>query len=96
MAGFLLPSKLGFFGILYENADGPLRFQQPRRTPNVITFKTIEDISKPPENHPAYTTVKDLVDRLITEYTTPGQPYDHEVYGYVILIEQRRHRQGTR
>ena len=58
------------------------------RTTNVITFKSTEDLSKLPENHPAYPTVEDLVDRLITEYTTPGQPYDHDAYGYVILIQE--------
>jgi hypothetical protein len=29
-----------------------------------------------------------LVERLITAYTTPGQPYKHEDYGYVFLIQE--------
>jgi hypothetical protein len=47
----------------------------------MITFKS-------PEDHPAYATVKELVEQLITAYTTPGRPYDAEDDGYIILIEQ--------
>ena len=54
----------------------------------MITFKSTEDLSKLPENHPAHNTVKDLVQRLITEYTPPGQSYNAEDYGYVILIQE--------
>jgi hypothetical protein len=54
----------------------------------VITFKSTEDLSKLPLDNPAYATVKELIDQLITAYTTPGQPYNHEDYGYVILIEE--------
>ena len=34
----------------------------------MITFKSTEDLSKLPATDPAHHTVKDLVDRLITEY----------------------------
>jgi tRNA uridine 5-carbamoylmethylation protein Kti12 len=54
----------------------------------VITFKSLEDLSNLPATDPAYPTVNELVDRLITAYTEPGQPYNHEDYGYVILIEE--------
>ena len=54
----------------------------------MITFKSTEDLSKLPPTDPAYPTVQELVDRLITAYTLPGQPYNHEDYGYVILIEE--------
>jgi tRNA uridine 5-carbamoylmethylation protein Kti12 len=54
----------------------------------VITFKSTEDLSQLPPSDPAYPTVQELVDRLITEYTTPGQPYNWQDYGYVILIEE--------
>jgi len=54
----------------------------------VITFKSTEDLAKLPPSDPAFPTVKDLVDRLITEYTAPGQPYDFDAYGYVILIQE--------
>ena len=54
----------------------------------MITFKSTEDLSKlPPEDH-AYPTVQELVERLITAYTEPGQPYNWQDYGYVILIEE--------
>ena len=54
----------------------------------MITFKSTEDLSKIPENHPAHATVEDLVDRLITEYTPPGGTYNADDYGYVILIQE--------
>ena len=54
----------------------------------MITFKSTEDLSKLPENHPAYPTVKEVVDQLITAYTDPGESYNAEDYGYVILIEE--------
>jgi hypothetical protein len=54
----------------------------------VITFKSTEDLAKLPPDNPAFPTVQELVDRLITEYTPPGGTYNHEDYGYVILIEE--------
>ena len=54
----------------------------------MITFKSTEDLSKLPSSDPAYPTVKELVDRLITAYTEPGKPYNWQDYGYVILIEE--------
>ena len=54
----------------------------------MITFKSTEDLAKLPTEDPAFPTVKELVTRLITAYTTPGQPYNHEDYGYVILIQE--------
>ena len=54
----------------------------------MITFKSTEDISKLPPTDPAYLTVKEVVDQLITAYTEPGESYNHEDYGYVILIEE--------
>jgi len=52
----------------------------------VITFKSTADLAKLPPTDPAYPTVKDLVDRLITAYTEPGLPFDWEAYGYIILL----------
>ena len=54
----------------------------------MITFKSTEDLSKLPPSHPAFPTVQELVDRLITAYTSSGQPYNWQDYGYVILIEE--------
>ena len=54
----------------------------------MITFKSTEDLAKLPQSDPAYPTIKKLVNRLITAYTTPDQPYNHEDYGYVILIQE--------
>ena len=54
----------------------------------MITFKSTEDLSKLPPEDPAHPTVQELVERLITAYTEPGQAYNWQDYGYVILIEE--------
>ena len=54
----------------------------------MITFKSKQDLAKLPSEDPAHPIVKELVDRLITEYTPLGGTYNHEDYGYVILIEE--------
>ena len=54
----------------------------------MITVNSTEDLSKLPPEDPAVRTVQELVTRLITAYTSPGQPYNHEDYGYVILVEE--------
>ena len=53
----------------------------------MITFKSTEDLNKLSPDDPAYPTVKELIEQLISAYTTPGHPYDAEDYGYIILIE---------
>ena len=53
----------------------------------MITFKSIEDLSKLPENHPAHATVEELIEQLITAYSPPGRAYDAEDDGYIILVE---------
>jgi hypothetical protein len=54
----------------------------------VITFKSTEDLSKLPPTDPAYPTVKDLVERLIADYTWEGHSYNPDWYGYTILIQE--------
>jgi tRNA uridine 5-carbamoylmethylation protein Kti12 len=54
----------------------------------MITFKSTADLDRLPASDPAHPIVKELVNELITAYTTPGQPYNHEDYGYVILIQE--------
>ena len=54
----------------------------------MITFKSTEDLSKLPPSDPAFPTVQELVERIITVYTTTGKPYNWQDYGYVILIEE--------
>ena len=54
----------------------------------MITFKSTEDLAKLPPTDPAFPTVQELVDRLITEYTPPGGTYNAEDYGYVVLIQE--------
>ena len=54
----------------------------------MITFKSPEDLSKLPPTDPAYPIVKDLVDRLITDYIAEGYDYRPEDDGYTILIQE--------
>ena len=54
----------------------------------MITFKSTKDLAKLPPSDPAFPTVKELVERLITEYTPPGGTYNANDYGYVILIQE--------
>ena len=56
----------------------------------MLTFKSTEDLSKLPEDHPAYATVKELVDQLITAYSPPGRTYDIEDDGYVSVDLHRK------
>ena len=53
----------------------------------MITFKSTEDLSKLSPDDPAYATVKELIEQLITAYSPPGRSYDAEDDGYIILIE---------
>jgi len=54
----------------------------------VITFKSTEDLAKLSPDDPAFPTVKDLVERLIADYTWEGHPYNPDWYGYTILIQE--------
>jgi hypothetical protein len=53
----------------------------------MITFKSTEDLNKLPADDPAYATVKELIEQLISAYSPPGRAYDAEDDGYIILIE---------
>jgi hypothetical protein len=53
----------------------------------MITFKSTEDLNKLPPDDPAYATVKELIEQLISAYSPPGRAYDAEDDGYIILIE---------
>ena len=53
----------------------------------MITFKSTPDLSKLSPDDPAFPTVEELIDQLITTYSPPGRPYDAEDDGYIILIE---------
>ena len=53
----------------------------------MITFKSTEDLTKLSPDDPAYATVKELIEQLITAYSPPGRAYDAEDDGYIILIE---------
>ena len=53
----------------------------------MLEFKSPEDLSTLSPDDPAYSTVKELIEQLITAYSPPGRAYDAEDDGYIILIE---------
>jgi hypothetical protein len=61
----------------------------------MITFKSTEDLNKLSPDDPSYPTVKELIEQLISAYTTPDQIYDWEAYGYVILLNSESEVNGT-
>ena len=50
----------------------------------MLTFKSPEDLSKLPENHPAFPVVKEIISPYITD--TSYRPQDD---GYVALLERQ-------
>jgi hypothetical protein len=54
----------------------------------MITFKSTEDINKLSPDDPSYATVKELIDQLISAYTTPDRPFDAEESGYILLVQK--------
>jgi hypothetical protein len=54
----------------------------------MLLFKSADDLSKVDSHNPAYPLIKELVEVLINAYTWEGHPYNHEDYGYLILIEE--------
>jgi hypothetical protein len=53
----------------------------------VITFKSHDDLLKLNNNDPAKPVMEELVRVLIDDFTEPGQAYNAEDYGYLVLIE---------
>jgi len=61
----------------------------------MITFKSPEDLDKLSPDDPAFPTIEELVNDLITAYTEPGRPYDHDAYGYISLVSSKSEVNGT-
>ena len=54
----------------------------------MITFKSPEDLSKLSPDDPAYSTVKELIEQLITAYSPIGRAYDPEDDGYILYVSE--------
>jgi len=54
----------------------------------MITFKNRSDLSQLDPGNPALPVVQELLLRLIDIYSSPGQPYQPEKCGYLVLIEE--------
>jgi len=54
---------------------------------NVKTFKSNSDLEKLHPDDPARPIMEELVRVLIEDFTEPGQPYDADDFGYLVLIE---------
>ena len=53
----------------------------------MITFKSHDDLEKLNNDDPARPIMQDLVSVLIDDFTEPGQSYNADDYGYLVLIE---------
>ena len=51
------------------------------------TFKSHDDLRQLPPDDPAYSVVSELVRVLIDAYTEPGETYNADDYGYIVLVE---------
>ncbi|OOZ16963.1 hypothetical protein BOW28_08170 [Solemya velum gill symbiont] len=54
----------------------------------MLQFKHPSDISQLSPTDPAHLTIQDLISRLITPLTSPEGIYDHEAYGWIVLIQE--------
>jgi hypothetical protein len=54
----------------------------------MITIKSNSDLNKIRKSDPAHPVMKELINQLISAYTSPGHPYLPENNGYIVLIEQ--------
>ena len=54
---------------------------------NMITFKSHSDLEKLDPDNPAKPVMQELVSVLIDDFTEPGQSYDADDFGYLVLIE---------
>jgi len=54
----------------------------------MISFKSLDDLSKLSSGDPAYPIIKDLSERLLTTAESMDQPYDPEADGYLVLLDQ--------
>lgn len=55
----------------------------------MLQFKSPHDLKQLPESNPAYSIIKDLVDRLIVDYQPPGRSYEPDDDGWIALIEEK-------
>ena len=53
----------------------------------MITFKSHNDLRKLHLDDPARPVMEELVRVLIEDFTSPGQPYSADDFGYIVLIE---------
>ena len=53
----------------------------------MITFKSHSDLEKLDRSNPAYPVMEELVKVLIDDFNEPGQAYDADDFGYLVLIE---------
>ena len=52
----------------------------------MITFKSHSDLEKLNNDDPARPVMQELVSVLIDDFTEPGQSYDADDFGYLVLI----------
>jgi len=53
----------------------------------MITFKSHDDLLKLHPDDPAKPVMEELIEVLIDDFTDPGQTYNADDFGYLVLIE---------
>ena len=53
----------------------------------MITFKSHDDLLKLHPDDPAKPVMEELIEVLIDDFTEPGQTYNADDFGYLVLIE---------
>ena len=53
-----------------------------------LTFKSHDDLRKLDPDDPARPVVEELVEQLIDNFTEPGQVYNADDFGYLVLITE--------
>ena len=54
----------------------------------VKEFKCLDDLSKLPPDDPAFPIIEDLAQRLFVTTESMARPYDPDVDGWIVLIEE--------
>ncbi len=54
----------------------------------MLQFKHPSDISQLPSSDHSHPTVQDLISHLITPLTSSSGVYDHDAYGWIVLIQE--------
>jgi hypothetical protein len=55
----------------------------------MITFKSLDDLSKLPPDQPAYPVIKDLAKKLLVTTESMARPFDPAADGWLLLVAEQ-------